>query len=212
MNYSIDLNLFSLTDYAVLLKNQTLLPSRKILTENINVYFASLLESGIESVYAINKALSSPEKMSSLANKSGIPENYLKILKREIGSLIQKPVLLSEFPGIDSNLINELTKIGIKTSRDYYEKYTNQSGDSDVSCELLCLSDLVRINGVGAIAAKTFYEAGYTSIFDVAEASAEVMLEQISDVNNEKKYYNARLGVKDMQFCIDFARLIISYT
>lgn len=78
--------------------------------------------------------------------------------------------------------------------------------------ELLCLCDLVRINGVGAVAARAFYEAGYRTAADVAGAHADQMLERVSKVNEAKGYYKAKLGEKDMQFCIDFAMLLKKYS
>lgn len=96
------------------------------------------------------------------------------ILKREIGSLEQKPVPLSGFPVIDPSLITKLGGAGLKTSKEYWE--TKQ----DLSDEQFCLCDLVRINGVGPVAARTFYEAGYRSVSDVAAADAAIMLKKVS--------------------------------
>ena len=76
---------------------------------------------------------------------------------------------------------------------------------------MFCLCDLVRINGVGPLAARAFYEAGYQSALDVSEADPQEMLEKVSEVNEIHRYYKARLGIKDMQFCIDFARLLKKY-
>lgn len=95
-------------------------------------------------------------------------------------------------------MISTLTNKGTKTSKDYFE---NSCKDSE---ELYCLCDLVRINGVGAVAAKAFYDAGYKSVSDVADAEAGAMLEKVTDINKQKQYYKANLGLKDMQFCIDF--------
>ena len=61
---------------------------------------------------------------------------------------------------------------------------------------------------MGAVAAKAFYEAGYKSVEDVANANAAEMLEKVCDINRIKQYYKAKLGLKDMQFCIDFALLL----
>lgn len=93
---------------------------------------------------------------------------------------------------------------GIHNSKEYWESGLPVD-------ELLCLCDLVRINGVGPVAAKAFYEAGYSSVADVARANAEDMLARVSEVNEAKRYYNAKLGVKDMRFCIDFASLLMRY-
>ena len=65
-----------------------------------------------------------------------------------------------------------------------------------------------RINGIGTQATKVFYEAGYKTIEDIANAAKEDMLEKITAVNDEKQYYKAKLGLKDMQFVIDYANLI----
>ncbi|CEO89912.1 MAG: hypothetical protein ACOX7N_10475 [Lawsonibacter sp.] len=48
----------------------------------------------------------------------------------------------------------------------------------------------------------------YKSVYDVANTTAEEMLERVSNVNDIKHYYKTKLGTKDMQFCIDFARII----
>lgn len=130
-------------------------------------------------------------------------EDYLIILKREIGSLEQKPIPISSFTDINVTLISKLNDAGIKTSKDYFE---SNKPESD---ELFCLCNLVRINGVGPIAAKAFYDAGYKSVSDVACADATSMLEKVSNVNKIKQYYKANLGLKDMQFCIDFALLVV---
>ena len=37
------------------------------------------------------------------------------------------------------------------------------------------------------------------------------MLEKITKINDEKKYYKAKLGLKDMQFVIDFANMIAQF-
>lgn len=203
MKYNLDLERLSVSEYKALLKKQNLLPGRRILWQDIDKYFALFESRDIRTAAQLKKSLSTPLKITRFASGSGIPEDYLVILKREIGSLEQKPVLLASFPGIDPMLIAKLGDAGVKTSKDYFE--SNQT----VSDELFCLCDLVRINGVGAVAAKTFYEAGYRSVSDVAGADAAGMLEKITAVNEVRHYYGAKLGLKDMQFCIDFASVLL---
>lgn len=202
MKYNFDMECLSVEDYKDILKKQNLLPGRKILLHNIDDKFAFFENAGINNVYQLRKSLSTPQKIASFSQQSGITQDYLIILKREMGSLKQKPVLISSFPNIDSTLIERLNKAGIKNSKDYWEQ--NQTATD----ELFCLCDLVRINGVGPVAAKAFYEAGYQSVSDVAQADAALMLEKVSAVNESRHYYKAKLGLKDMQFCIDFAQLI----
>lgn len=205
MPYNLDLSAISIPEYQTLLMNQNLLPGRRILLQNIEQNFVAIQKQGINNLAQLKKALSTPQKLIALAESCRISEEYLTILRRELGSLEQKPLLLASFPGVDAALITTLTRRGIKTTKDYFE------GGFTESEELASLCDLVRINGVGAAAAKTFYEAGFHSVADVAGADAAEMLARVTAINESKSYYKAKLGVKDMQFCIDFARLLMKY-
>ncbi|MEL7570276.1 MAG: DUF4332 domain-containing protein [Eubacteriaceae bacterium] len=205
MSYNLNLSNISVDEYKELLKSQNLLPARKILLDDIDKHFESIKKQNIFNIAQLKKQLATPQKISSFTALTGIAQNYLTILKREIGSLEQKPVAIDSFPDINVALISELDNKGITNSKHYYE---SENFNSD---ELSCLCDLVRINGVGAVAAKAFYEAGYRSVSDVAGADAADMLKRVTDVNNEKNYYKAKLGVKDMQFCIDYALLLKKY-
>lgn len=206
MQYSLDLKQITVTDYELLLKNQNLLPGRRILLEEIDSRFEAIRRAGVGTADRLKKELSAPQKLAAFADKSGIPEEYLVILKRELGSLEQKPVPLANFPNIDEAILARLEERGILNSKDYLERAAGESAELDALC------DLVRINGVGAVAARAFYEAGYRSAADVAYAQAGTILARVSAVNEQKKYYNAKLGVKDMQFCIDFAVLLEKYS
>ncbi len=204
MPYALNLEKITLEEYRALLNAQNLLPSRRILWQDIDANFARIASQGVETVAQLEKELSSPAKLAAFAQKCGVDETYLNILRREAGSFKQKPVLLSDFPGMDRGLIQSLCEKGIKTSKDYWEKHGVQD-------ELYGLCDMVRINGVGPTAAKALYEAGYASAADVAKAGAMDMLRRISQVNEAKQYYKAVLTVKDMQFIIDFARTVAAY-
>ncbi len=204
MPYSLSLERISLEGYKALLKAQNLLPGRRILWQDIDANFARIASQGVENVAQLEKELSSPAKLAAFAQKCGVDEAYLNILRREAGSFKQKPVPLADFPGMDRGRIQSLCEKGIRTSKDYWEKH----GEQD---ELYGLCDLVRINGVGPTAAKALYEAGYASFADVAKAGAAEMLRRISQVNEDRQYYKAVLTVKDMQFLIDFARTAAAY-
>lgn len=206
LQYNLDVSALSLEEYKKILKRQNLLPGRRILWQNIDQNFEIIGKQNVHNIAVLKKLLSTPQKLTSFATVTGISEAYLIILKREIGSLEQKPVSITSFPGVDDEVISKLKSKGIVNSKEYYESEQN------FSVELFCLCDLVRINGVGAVAAKTLYEAGYQTIADVASSDATVMLEKMTKVNELKGYYKAKLGVKDMQFCIDFALLLIKYS
>ena len=205
MDYCLNLSRISLTEYRDLLKQQNLLPGRRMLLDGIDAHFSTLAAQNLTTLAELRQRLSTPQKLASLALATGISEEYLTILKREMGSLEQKPISLAAFPGVDGALVSSLGERGILHSRDYFER-------GDHAGELFSLCDLARINGVGAVAARTFFEAGFVSVQDVANAEAKDMLRRVSAVNAEKQYYKANLGEKDMQFCIDFAKLLIRYS
>ena len=204
MGYTLPLERISLSDYQQLLQKQNLLPGRRMLLEQLDARFAALATLGLSTVLQLKAALSSPVKLAALSAKTGIPEEYLTILRRGLGSLEQKPVPLSDFPACDPVRIRVLAEAGIRTSQDYWERGATQD-------ELFALCDLVRINGVGAVAARVFYEAGFGSVAAVANANAADMLQRVSVVNEKEGYYKAKLGEKDMQFCIDYAKLLELY-
>jgi len=204
MDYCLNLSRISLTDYRDLLKQQNLLPGRRMLLDDIDRNFDLLAKQAIDTLAVLRQRLSTPQKLAALAQATGISEEYLTILKREMGSMEQKPIPLFTFPGVDGALVSSLGELGILHSRDYFER-------GDQAGELFSLCDLARINGVGAVAARAFFEAGFVSVQDVASAEAKDMLRRVSAVNAEKQYYKANLGEKDMQFCIDFAKLLIRY-
>jgi len=202
-----------------MLKKQNLLPGRKILMENLEENFHSMATAGTAHLAELKSNLSSPQRLSAFATRTGVPDDYLTILKREIGSLEQKPVPISDFPGVSGNTVSALLNKGIKTSKDVYELAIDADNISMISREMgieegelqalggLC--ELVRINGIGAIAARTIYEAGYQSIAEIAHATAAQLLERMNTVNVDKQYYKAKLGKKDIQFIIDAANVML---
>lgn len=220
MGYTLDLSKISIEAYKEILKNQYLLPSRKILHQEMDYSFQAIQSCKIKNLYELKKALSTTQKLGMFAENSGLSKDYLTILRREIGSIEPKTVLIEEFPEVDEQTINLMLNAGIKSSKDYYEFYCSLKDRNEITQiisitldkaqELYCLCDLVRINGVGAVAAKSFFDAGYKSVSDIASTNAEEMLLKISKVNELKQYYKAKLGIKDMQFCINFAKIIFN--
>ena len=106
--YSLDIKRISIAEYKSMLKNQALLPSRTILKENIDDYFDKINDAGIKNVLELKKSLAKPEKINAFSERTGLPINYLTILKREIGSLAQKPVKLRAILGVDIKLLDQL--------------------------------------------------------------------------------------------------------
>jgi predicted flap endonuclease-1-like 5' DNA nuclease len=218
--YSLDLKDISLETFKEFLLSKELLPGRRMLHADLDGRFKHIASGGIKNLSDLKKALASPDKLRAFSRAADVSEEYLALLKREAGSLEQKPLPVISFLHMDAETAARLHSAGIKTSRDYYEFYTAAPHEAaqkigiepDTAKELFSLSDLIRINGVGAAAARTFFEAGFHSVFDLANADAGEMLKRTAAVNNMKHYYNAKLGIKDMQFCIDYAKILLRFS
>jgi hypothetical protein len=163
MEYNVDLRKMDIQKYKTFLKSRYLIPSRRILLENIDSNFEKLENYGLKNLSDLKQAISTSAKIDKLSNETKISADYLNILRRELGTL---------------------SKAG---------------------------TGLEQINGVGPRAAKAFYAAGYKTINDITRSTKEEMLERITKINDEKKYYKAKLGLTDMQFVLDFANLIARF-
>jgi hypothetical protein len=202
MVYEIDWIRVSLPEYLETLKGENLLPGRRILLEDIDGRFLRMIGAGADTLSALKRRLSTPEKLALFSAQTGIPGEYLTILKRQMGSLLQSPVPLSEFPGLPPESLEKLRSAGLRSSKDYLmlcqergEAPGKETGlDPDEARALACLCELVQINGVGPAAASALYDAGYRSVRDVARASADKLLKEISVGNAAGGYYRATLG------------------
>ncbi len=202
LRYDLDLAKIPLDDYLALLKRQTLLPSRRMLLDDADDRFTRISAQGISSVAQLLTALSTRVKIEAFAAQSNVPSAYLTVLRREAGTLRQKPVPLGTFPGIGAAEIEALETLGIKTSKDCFERCAPGG-------RLHALCGLVRINGVGPSAAAMFYAAGYHTAAAIADEDVRTLLARITAANAGGRYYAGKLGEKDMRFCIESARLLL---
>lgn len=217
--YAPNLDKVPLEHYRDILKTQRLLPSRTLLGEQTDARFAAMANAGIRTLGELKKILSSTKKRAAFAETSGVPDEYLNLLRREIGSLEPKAVNLSEFPEVAEPDLAALSAAGIHTSRELFTRYTAHNDPEEFARaigaevaaiqDLFCLCDMVRVNGAGPLWVRLLYEAGFESLRDVALADAADMLTRTDAVNRQKRYYTLTLGIKDMRFCIDAANILL---
>ena len=125
MRFTLELTTISLHDYQELLKQQNLLPSRRVLLDDLGEKCKRLEALGIGTIAQLLSALSSPAKIAKTAEKSGVTADYLKILRREAGTLKPKRVPLKDFPDVESALIESLCKT---KHQDRQRIYTKRAG------------------------------------------------------------------------------------
>lgn len=216
MGYYIDLERFSITECRKKLKSADLVPSRKVLQENIDEYFAAIAKYEIANVAELLTALKSKDKIKAFSKKSGVDENYLTVLVREIKSCQPKPNKLKDFLGVDEKTICRLEELGIRTTVHLYDrvltikdrKLLAESVDADEAeiTRLAKLADLSRIRWVNHTFAYMLFEAGFDTVKKVAAADYEILYQKIKVLNEEKKIYKAHIGLHDMKLCVEAAK------
>ena len=186
MKYDLDLSKMTIEEYKIFLKNQYLIPSRQILHENIDENFQVFKNCGFKSILDLKQAISTTAKIDKLAKETKISTEYLNILRRELGTFDKRGIPFKDFLIIDNDTISKLNEKEIKNTKDFYEYYFKVNNEEKLSEELnisveiiqclVSLANLVRINGIAALGALAFYDAGYRTLKDITNSSKEEIL------------------------------------
>jgi hypothetical protein len=218
MSYGINLKNISLSGYRDMLRGKDLLPNRRPLLDKIDGFFGLLSKADFSDAESLYKGLGSPKKIESVSRETGIPAEYLTLLKRELGSLVPKVVALSDFPGLDPALAASLNEKGLKNLKDVHAASggfadpgalsTLAGVPKEQAAEVCALCDFVRINGVAALFARILYDTGYRSLGEIASEDAERFLSAVNPLLTGK-YSLKPLGLKDARYCIDSAAALV---
>lgn len=214
--YHIDLEAFSLARFRHELETHELLPGRRILKEDVAGRFAILESLGIENLRDLVQALKTGKKVDAFAQESGLPHDYLVILRRQANSYLPNPVNLGRFPGVEPAHVERLTLAGIKHSKHLFDRGRTRAARDVLSrevsvplealLELIKLSDLVRVNGVGPIFARILYQAGAGTLGKLSTSSPEELFEKVVAVNQEMGYTSATIPLRDIAYCIEVSQ------
>lgn len=214
--YYIDLERFSLERFKNTLEAGELLPGRRILKEKIPERFAILESMGIKNLKDLTHALNTKQKVERFSQESGLPSDYLIILRREANSYKPKPANLSGFPEVDPEYIERLAAMGVKHTKHLFDRARASKDRAELSrqaripsgdlLELVKLSNLVRVSGVGPVFARMLYEAGIDTLEKLSDSSADELFERLVAVNEEGQYTKADFSARDVQYCISMAK------
>lgn len=216
MGYYIDLKSISIDRYKEILKTTEFIPSWKILEKDIDKKLDIIKKYNVKNLDELIIALKDKDKVREFAKKSGLQENYLEVLKRVVNGYRQKPNRIKDFTGITEDTVAKLEKAGIKNTlklydtiltdeiRDALSKRTGISKSEIL--KLAKLTDLSRIRWVNHTFAYVLFEAGYDTAEKVANADYQELYKTIKQLNEERKIYNAHIGVRDMKMCVDAAK------
>lgn len=218
LHYHLDLEQFSLARFRRILETGELLPSHRILKEQLAERFALLEQMDIRNLKQLVDALSTPKRIDQFARCSGLPQEYLEILRRRTRIYTPNPVPLKDFPGVDPVQVERLAAVGVKQSRQFYERAASKAGRAELAqqsgvpvsllLEWVQLSDLVRAGWVGPIFARIIYEAGVRTIGALSEEEPEALYARLCAVNDERGYTKGSFSVKDIASCIEIAGML----
>ena len=212
--YHLDLSTFLLDKFQRILQTKDLIPSRVILKEDVAGRFAVLAGHGIATMQDLIDALKTKDKLHKFAQTTGLPADYLTLLKREAGSYLPTPVRLDTLPGVSAAALEDLAGLNIKTASQLFdraqtaEQRTQICWEEDISCkdltELVCLSDLSRAYGVGPVFARLLYDAGIHTIQDFISYSAQ----EIITIYEEQTGKKADFSIGEIKFSLELSKLL----
>jgi len=218
VNYHIDLESYRLDKFRQDLESREVTRSRRLLKEDIPGNFVILEGQGIRSLQQLSDALKTKKKLEEFSRASGLSEDYLVLLKREVGSYTPKPFNLSKVPATDPEVSDKFEAVGIKNTRHLFDRgqtrleraqLSRQTGlPESAVLEMMRIADLSRIWGVGPFFTRILYEAGYESVQAVAGADLDKMYQEVNQVNKEKGYTPIMASKGEVGMCIDYAKLL----
>jgi len=180
MGYYIDLKSISIDAYKEILKTTILIPSWKVLEENIDKNLNIIKKHSIKSLDELLIVLKDKSKIQEFSKQSGLPENYLSVLKRVVNGYRQKPNRIKDFICIGEDIVIKLEKAGIRNTLKLYEEILTDEKRKELSrkteignneiMKLTKLTDLSRIRWVNHTFAYVLLESGYDTAEKVANA------------------------------------------
>ena len=216
MGYYIDLKIISIDEYKEILKASDLLPSRLILKDNIDSNFDLIKNQKVQNVDELLNMLKNKKKLQDFSRQSGLHDDYLTLLIREIKSYRQNPNKIKDFPGITDDTVLKLENIGIKNTLQLFDKILTSKSRKEISkqtgideheiLKITKLTDLSRIRWVNHTFAYVLLEANYDIVEKVANADCNELYETVKQLNEERKLYKAHIGLHDMKLCVEAAK------
>ena len=174
--------------------------------------FDAIKAQGLEDVNAMFAVLKNKAKLLELSRTTGIDDKYLSVLKREASAYHLKLIKISDFTMISDFTKKKLEVMGIKNTVQFIGQGNTKSkrleiaqrtGISTEEIELLAkLCDLSRLRYVNVAFAELLSRSRYDTVAKVKSADYIKLYEELSALNEGKKYYTGHLGKNDMEYLV----------
>lgn len=218
MTYHINAEKVSLDDLQKRLEATDLVPSRASLREKIAIRMKALKKQGITTLAELRNELKNAKRLTAVAKATGIDEQYLVLLRREIEGYFPKPVALKTITWLPQDEIAKLEQNGIGDTAVLYGAANNaqkrtelakSTGVALATLEALArLADLMRVQWVSPTFAKMLIVAGYDSAAKVAAANADELCEALASINAGDRFFKGKIGLRDIKRLIQAASYV----
>jgi len=212
--YLSNLAKITLDEFETTLINAQLLPSQKSILNNLSQNIQKLKDKGIADLQQLQLFLKNKKNYASIAKDMDIDEDYIVRLNRMVNSYVVKVLPLKKLDIFSNDELGKLASEGIKDTKQYYEILTGDGQKDKAASEtsipaekldyVLRIVDLLRINGVGVDYAKILFQMGIKSVSDYKRTPSDVILKTFKELNLNKDYTRATLGISDIDYCRRF--------
>lgn len=213
-DYYRDLSLIDIDQFKSKLMKTDLLPSQKLLGENIPENMKIIKKQGITDLEQLQMTLKTKPSVEQFSELTGLSVEYLTLLRREVNSYHPKPINIKDYPGVEKELVEKLSGLGIKNTKQLFPKIFNKKLREDFVnqnnfkkeeiLELTYYTDLARLKWVGAKFAKLLIESGYTSISKIKKSDPDKFLKKLYTTNEKKELYKGGHGEDDLKKWLEF--------
>ena len=212
MTYYIDLEKISIDEYRIKLASSYLPPGRMVLKDKIDERFGYFQSIDIKNIKELIQLLKKKEKVAELTKFDFFSVDYLKILLRELNSILPKPNKITEFTRISKETAEILEKNGIKNTEKLYDRVITKSDRKQLAestgikeeevLTLTKLTDLSRIKWVGATYAQMLYDLGIDTVEKVSNSDATALHTVLNKLIKEKRIFKGKIGLNDVKILI----------
>lgn len=216
MGYYVDLATITLDDFFVKVKDVSVLPSQAILRESPEDKLRRLKATGIRDLRELQAIFKSKGKTAELAKKTGLTEEYLTFLRRELDRYQPKPISFKDIPELKKDVLEKLDRHGIRNTMDLFDRVVTVEGRKELAeetgialedvLELTKLADVARVMWSTPTFVRLLVAAGCDSVGKIVSAGSQELYERLTVVNREKTYLKARLSEKDTALFVRYAK------
>ncbi|MCH4890936.1 DUF4332 domain-containing protein [Acidaminobacter sp. JC074] len=221
MSYGFNLKGISLKEFKTILKESYLIPSMRVLLEDLDKHLDLLTDYGIENMSEFYLQSKTKKKAEVLAEKTGMDLDYMIVLRRMVSSYIPKPRKLEDFTDMNDDLLKRLIHMGIKNSLaldDYLKSHSEEEAAAQLAVDVELIKTFKKLLKVSELRyispafATVLVRGGYDTIDKLAQADSKTLLKTIVDTNKKFQIYKGNIGDSDSRFIIDDAKIYLKYS